>query len=64
MTQFQQIIKSWPKSFEHIDGLLQHTSDNTRKRKHSVASTTSRKMSQEILHRLGDERRMYMGPKM
>ena len=65
-----QIFRSSPndsdsinnKSFDNVNRLLQHTSNNTRKRKHSVTSHTPQRdrtpplqMSQEILHQLGDE---------
>ena len=49
------------KSFDNVNRLLQHTSNNTRKRKHSVTSHTPQRdrtplqMSQEILHQFGDE---------
>ena len=45
-----------------MDELLQHTSNNARKRKHSATSSTTQRgktlslqINQEILHQLGDE---------
>ena len=58
MTPVQKINKS----FDNVDGLLKHTSINTRKCKHLAPSSTpqrdttfSLQMSQEILHQVGNE---------
>ena len=49
-------------SFDNVDELLQHTSNTSRKHKHSAAASTPQRdrtpllqMSQEILHQLGDK---------
>ena len=58
MTPVQKINKG----FDNVDGLLKHTSINTRKCKYLAPSSTRRRdttlslqMSQEIYHQVGNE---------